>query len=191
MHINISEEKLISYIEETLSSSTKSIIVAIDGRCASGKSTLGKKLAVHFDANLFHADDYFLRPEQRTEERLKTPGGNFDIERFTEEIIKGIKSENDFFYTPFDCKSMTLADKASVRKNRLNIIEGSYCCHPQISKSYDIKIFVTTDKKTQTERIKLRNKDVAEMFFLKWIPLEEKYFSFFDIENNSDFIINT
>ena len=56
--------------------------VAIDGRCGSGKSTLAALLAARFDCTLVHADDFFLRPEQRTPARLAQPGGNFDRERF-------------------------------------------------------------------------------------------------------------
>ena len=44
------------------------VIVAIDGRCGAGKSTLAAVLAERLDANLIHMDDFFLRPEQRTPE---------------------------------------------------------------------------------------------------------------------------
>ena len=57
------------------------VCVAIDGRCASGKTTLATALAVSLGATVFHADDFFLRPEQRTAERLSEPGGNMDRER--------------------------------------------------------------------------------------------------------------
>lgn len=33
------------------------------------------------------ADDFFLRPEQRTPERLAEPGGNLDRERMKSEVI--------------------------------------------------------------------------------------------------------
>ena len=42
------------------------LIVAIDGRCGSGKTTLGEYLEQVFDCNLFRMDDFFLRMEQRT-----------------------------------------------------------------------------------------------------------------------------
>ena len=42
----------------------KRIMVALDGRCASGKSTLGFYLQDLFDANLFHMDDFFLQANQ-------------------------------------------------------------------------------------------------------------------------------
>lgn len=50
--------------------SQKRIVIAIDGRCAGGKTTLGSYLEQEFDANLFHMDDFFLQAGQRTKERL-------------------------------------------------------------------------------------------------------------------------
>ena len=50
----------------------------------SGKSVLGQLLSEVYSCNLFHMDDFFLRPEQRTAERLAEAGGNVDRERFLE-----------------------------------------------------------------------------------------------------------
>ena len=55
-------------IDELLSRQGR-VLVAIDGKCASGKTTLAARLAECYDCNVFHMDDFFLRPEQRTEER--------------------------------------------------------------------------------------------------------------------------
>ena len=52
-----------------------SVVVAIEGMCGAGKSTFAEELAREFDARLFRADDYFLRPEQRTPQRLSEVGG--------------------------------------------------------------------------------------------------------------------
>ena len=60
--------------------------VAIDGPCASGKSTLGALLRGVYGANLFHMDDYFLPFARKTPERLAEPGGNVDYERFFAEV---------------------------------------------------------------------------------------------------------
>ena len=67
-------------------------ILAIDGRCASGKSTLGQELAEKWNASLFHMDDFYLQPHQRTEERLAEPGGNVDRERFLKEVLLPLRS---------------------------------------------------------------------------------------------------
>lgn len=186
-YITVNELKHI--IEESLKNSDKSITVALDGPSASGKTTIAAEIQEYFGANLFHADDFFLRPHQRTEERLALPGGNFDKERFSEEIIKGILSGKDFTYRPFDCKTMSLSDEKNVKANRLNIIEGSYSCHPDIIMNYDITVFVTATKEIRRERILKRNKENSEMFFSKWIPLEERYFSFFGTKDKCCYII--
>ena len=39
----------------------RDVLIAIDGKCASGKTTLAERLALKYKANLFHMDDFFLR----------------------------------------------------------------------------------------------------------------------------------
>ena len=72
------------------------VVVAIDGKCTSGKTTLASKLAQIYDCNVFHMDDFFLRPEQRTPERFAEIGGNVDYERFREEVLLPLKSGKAF-----------------------------------------------------------------------------------------------
>ena len=90
------------------------VIVAIDGKCTSGKTTLASKLAELYDCNVFHMDDFFLRPEQRTPERFAEVGGNVDYERFWEEVLLPLKTGKAFSYRPFDCSTFTLAAPVTV-----------------------------------------------------------------------------
>ena len=76
------------------------VIVAIDGKCTSGKTTLASQLAEVYDCNVFHMDDFFLRPEQRTPERFAEIGGNVDYERFREEVLLPLKSGKAFSCRP-------------------------------------------------------------------------------------------
>ena len=50
-------DKIKQVIEEIESIKQDYIVIAIDGRCASGKTTLAEKLAQYFHANVFHMDD--------------------------------------------------------------------------------------------------------------------------------------
>lgn len=90
------------------------LLVAIDGMCGSGKTTLGRLLQSVYDCNLFHMDDFFLRPEQRTPERMAQVGGNVDYERFQEEILNHICQQEGLSYRIYNCKSQTLG---SILKN--------------------------------------------------------------------------
>ena len=58
--------ELYSHIEEKLAESER-LVIAIDGGAASGKTTLAGELAKRFGGACVHMDDFFLRPEQRTE----------------------------------------------------------------------------------------------------------------------------
>ena len=51
------------------------VIVAIDGKCTSGKTTLASKLAELYDCNVFHMDDFFLRRPPQTVQVCAVPGG--------------------------------------------------------------------------------------------------------------------
>ena len=157
------------------------VIVAIEGSCGSGKTTLAALLAEYRDCNVFHMDDFFLQPHQRTPERLTQPGGNVDYERFREELLQPLVSGSAFFYRPFDCKSMTLSDPVEVTPKSLNIIEGSYCMHPYFGSPYDLTIFLTVEDELRRQRILQRPAHLHRRFFEEWIPMESRYFTAFSI----------
>lgn len=158
-------------------SHNENILVVIDGRCAAGKTTLAAALQEKTGANLVHMDDFFLRPEQRSRERLLQPGGNVDYERFEAEVLKPLKEHIGFSYAPFDCHTMQLKGKTTVFPSRVTIVEGSYSCHPALEAYYDVKIFLSVDEEKQKSRILERNgEDALNVFLQKWIPLEENYF---------------
>ena len=72
---------------DRLTAERSRVLVAIEGGSASGKTTLGELLQNVYGCPVFHMDDFFLRPEQRTEARFTQPGGNVDRERFLEEVL--------------------------------------------------------------------------------------------------------
>lgn len=173
-----------------LLASNGSAVIALDGRAAAGKTTLAAALAERLNAEVIHMDDFFLPPELRTAERLSLPGGNVHYERFCAEVADGILSGKPFEYSVFDCSIMGISGKKRVTPDGVTIVEGAYALHPQIPDIYDIKVFVTAPLETRLERILRRNgSEKLEAFRRKWIPLEEAYFSAFDIENKCDIVI--
>ena len=183
--------ELISQIENSLLNGKK-LVIRIDGRCASGKSTLAQLLKVLFDGEIINADDFFLPFEKRTRERMSECGGNIDYERFKSEVISNLNSEKSFEYGVFSCKSGKIEGKKQINPNKLIIVEGSYSGHEYFGNPYDIKVFLTVDNKIQLERILKRNgEEMLCNFKEKWIPMEEKYFIGQKIQKKSDFIIDT
>lgn len=167
-------------------------IIAIDGPCASGKTTLAQLIAENTGAQVIHTDEFFLPPEMRTAERLSQAGGNIHYERFNSEVTKGIESGKEFIYGAFGCRRNTIIRTINISPHNPIIIEGSYALHPKIRLQYDLKIFVEADYETRLERILRRNgKDALEVFKIKWIPLEDEYFREFEIRKKCHMIAKT
>lgn len=157
-------------------------LIAVDGRCAAGKTTFAVQMQKDLGCNVIHMDDFFLRPEQRTEERLRQPGGNIDWERFREEVLIPFRRGVPFSYRPYDCHMQDFREPVRIMPDRLTVVEGSYSCHPKLWSNYDLHIFLSVSPNEQLRRIQARNEpDQARVFQQKWIPLEERYFQAFQI----------
>ena len=164
----------------------RQIVVAIDGNCTAGKTTLASVLEKEYGCNVFHMDDFFLRPEQRTAQRYAEPGGNVDYERFREEVLVPLKKGTAFSYRPFSCKTFSLSNAVEVTPKALNIVEGTYCLHPYFGDVYDLTLFLSIDPQLQRERIYQRPAHLIERFFTDWIPMETGYFEAFQIPESAD-----
>lgn len=174
---------------DSLLSRKNFVIVAIDGNCTAGKTTLAAGLSQIYDCNVFHMDDFFLRPEQRTSNRFAQTGGNVDYERFASEVLSPLMAGEPFSYRPFDCKTFTLSEPIHVTPKKLVIIEGTYSHHPYFKDPYDLKIFLSVTPDVQRQRILKRPAALHDRFFQFWIPMEQQYFDGFEIPQKSHLLL--
>jgi len=162
-------------------------VIALDGRAASGKTTMAGLLAKALDAPVIAMDDFFLPPELRTPQRLAEIGGNVHYERFREEVLPGLQTGEAFSYRAFDCTEMAYGATVDIPKSQYRIVEGSYSHHPALGNYANLKLFLEVDPQTQMARIKKRNGErLAEIFRTRWIPMEEAYFDGFSIREQAD-----
>lgn len=184
---------LLTEIDKRLKSG--STVVAIEGGSASGKTTLADiLLQIYGDntCNVFHTDDFFLQPAQRTQARLAEVGGNLDRERFAQEIVRPLGANAHVTYRRFDCMTQTLGEPITVQKSALTVIEGAYSMHPAFGQYYHLAVFLDIDPATQKERVAKRNAPaLAKRFFEEWIPLENAYFSGTDVKSRAHLILRT
>ncbi len=179
---------LILKIETELGRTQKRpFVIAIDGMSGSGKTTLGEALHAHFpDSNLFHMDNYFLQPHQRTSERLSEIGGNVDYERFQDEIMAHLVDKAGLHYRVYNCQTQTLGEPVFLPHKPLVIIEGAYSQHPYFGAPYDLRIFCEISEEEQRKRILKRNgAKMLERFVNEWIPKENLYFDRYKIKENN------
>ncbi len=166
------------------------MLVALEGRCAAGKSTVAELLRERTGCGIVHMDHFYLRPEQRSRERYEEPGGNVDHERFVEEVLPGLKTGKEFSYRMFDCSVMELGESVSVPESPLTVVEGSYTCHPRLRELYDLRVFLDIEPEEQLRRIQSRNgEERTELFKSRWIPMEELYFTSCGVRECCDLIL--
>ena len=165
------------------------LVLVLDGRCGSGKTTLAASLAETFGAFVIHTDDFFLRPEQRSKERLREAGGNLDRERFLEEAILPLREGRAFSYRPYRCSYGDFGEEVSLPEKGFFVVEGSYSLHPYFGRYWDLSAFVSVSEKVQRERILSRPKHLHSRFFEEWIPMEERYFAGMQVKERCGTVI--
>ncbi len=166
------------------------LIVALDGRCASGKTTLAGELGRRYGWGVVHMDHFFLRPAQRTPQRYATPGENVDHERFLEEVLLPLERGELQSYRPFDCHTLDFSPPVPVAPVPVTVVEGAYACHPALWDFYGFRVFLTVEGEKQLRRVAARNGEEALAAFRdKWIPLEEAYIAAQRLEERCGCII--
>lgn len=184
------DPRLLRLIDSQLSKAGR-LVLAIDGPCASGKSTLAANLqAIRPNSLLIHTDDFFLQPHQRNEKRLSEPGGNLDRERLTREVLQPLQQGQAFVYHKFDCHSLTL-HKVTAQPAPLVLLEGVYAHHPAFAPYLDQKVFLHAPLATRLARLENRvGQQMLQRFLTEWIPLEEIYFAAFSIRERADLVLD-
>ena len=176
---------------DVLLKSKESVVVAIEGGSAGGKTTLAKELEEKYRGTVLHMDDFFLRPEQRTSKRLAEVGGNVDRERFYDEVVIPLVNREKISYRRFDCSTFSVLPTVEIEPGKLTVVEGVYSTHPYLGKYYDLAVFLDIDSNLQKERILIRNgQEKALRFFEEWIPMEQRYFESMKVKEKCDLVLH-
>ncbi|WZL80558.1 (d)CMP kinase [Vallitaleaceae bacterium 9-2] len=167
-------------------------IIGIDGRSASGKTTLAQAIAKQYGASVIHMDDFFLPANLQTHEQFKKIGGNIDFERFITQVKLPLQSALSITYDIFSCKEQKIIRTQTIDNPTIVIVEGAYSHHPHLRDLYNLTIYLHHDKDTQQKRILARNGiSGLKLFNQRWIPREEDFFSSYLIKENAEFVIDT
>ncbi len=165
-------------------------LLAIDGRCAAGKSTLAVRLATKWDCNVLHMDDFYLPFSRRTPERMAQPGGHMDLERLREEVLLPLRAGQIVRYRPYACHDDRWLPEREADGRKPTVVEGAYSCHPALSDLFDARVFLEIGSGQQLERLRIRDPGAVDGFLTTWIPREEQYFSACAVRSQCDLVLN-
>lgn len=183
---------------EEAQKNNRRLLLVIDGKCGSGKTTLSERLGERYGCNVFHIDDFYLPIIMQTPEVMKEPGGNINYDRFLAEIMAPLTADSTVVYRPFLCMEQKYAPGVSLKKTGVNVIEGTYSCHPVLREIYAkltdwevITLFMDIDDRNQHDRVRGRVGELRfKLFEDKWIPREREYFSAYSVREYCDYSIS-
>ncbi len=183
---------------EDAKKNNRKLLLVIDGKCGSGKTTLSESLSERYGCNVFHIDDFYLPIVMQTPEVMKEPGGNINYDRFISEIMAPLTSDSAVVYRPFLCMEQEYAPGVRLKKTGVNVIEGTYSCHPVLREIYAkltdwevITLFMDIDDANQRDRVRKRvGEQRFKLFEEKWIPREREYFSAYSLMEYCDYSIS-
>ena len=183
---------LTTKITPLLSAPSRPILVALDGRCGSGKTTLAAQLAEAFLGSItVHTDDYYLPPADRVPGWDTIPCANMDLARLRAEVLEPARAGQPLLYKAYSCREGAYLPPVACAPARLVLIEGSYSHHPSLAACYDLRVFVTCSKAEQARRLQAREGARYAAFVERWVPLEEAYFAKYAIAPHADLILDT
>ncbi len=171
---------------------TRPLVLALDGRCGAGKTTLANALAAQFAGyTLLHTDDFYLPPARRCPDWAHTPCANMDLTRLRDEALRPAYAGQAVAYRAYSCRQSGYLPTAQLAAQPLVILEGSYSHHPLLRPYETLRVFVTCTKAEQTRRLQAREGARYADFAARWMPLEEGYFAQHGIAERADFVVDT
>ncbi len=172
---------------------TKRLIISIDGPCASGKTTLARKLSEALRAPVIHTDDFVIPHAQKTADRLARPGGNCDAERLVSEVLDPFQKGEPVKYRRYDCRADRLLPEEEIpEETHILIVEGSYCNLPVLRAYADVCLFVEAPEEIRSQRLQSRETpESLRRFQEKWIPLENAYFSAYGLPDGNCVLVRS
>lgn len=166
-------------------------LIALDGPCGSGKTTLANALALRLNAPVVHMDDFCIPHTQKTLERLAIPGGNADVTRLTQEVLAPFLAGAPIVYRRYLCHEDALSAPVTLPTTPLLLLEGSYSLLPEIRQHVSLAIFLQISPALQQQRLlhRVGSARLAD-FNERWIPLESRYFRAFQLPDEDCLLLH-
>lgn len=161
-------------------------VIAIDGPCLSGKTTISNFLKDCSHLKIVHMDDFFLPKERQKDLTIK----DFHID-FTSIILQVLipfrQGMNHASYFKFNCQRQVYTlSEIDFDKDDILLLEGSYSSSPIMREYIDYHIFIDIDSSIQLSRLKQREDSKYDDYINKWIPKENYYFKEYQIKEKAD-----
>jgi len=159
------------------------VVVAVDGRSGTGKSTLSAWMAGQLGATLVDQDDFYAGGTMDDWRRL-TPCEKadrvIDWHRVRDEVLLPLRAGREARWRPFNWETMEgLAPEPIVAQPApIVILDGAYSARPELADLIDLSILVTLPDAVRRARLREREgEEYTSAWHAIWDEAEDSYFS--------------
>ncbi len=158
---------------------TRPLIIAIDGRSGTGKSTLAARLAGALDATVIDGDDFFAGGvEVRTDAPADRARDCIDWRR-QRPVLEALRAGEVARYHAFDWDAFdgSLEAEATEHAPRpIILFEGVYTARPELSDLLDLRVLVEVPDDVRLARLRSREGAIGP-WERQWHEAELWYFA--------------
>ncbi len=172
------------------------LVVGISGFGGAGKSTYARWLQSQFEAYSYRAalvgiDGFMVAPEKLAD---GTYGPDFDHDRLEHQVLAHAR-DGSFEYETYDWYEQRLGEVVKVEMVDVVIIEGVRLFKPEWMSSFDLSIWVNTDRDVARLRGMTRDRDeyrnlIVEFWDHVWTPRDVEHFDRYRPDTLADFVVD-
>jgi uridine kinase len=156
------------------------VLVGIDGRGGSGKTTLAERLAAEVGGVVVHGDDFYRPLPSAQRLALDAAQGYrqyFDWERLRDQVLQPLRSGGVSRHQHYDWGSGEVGgEHHEVAASGVVVVEGCYVARPELAHFYDVTVYVDTPSDVCLDRLRARRHDHGpEDWIGRWHAAEEFY----------------
>jgi uridine kinase len=165
------------------------LVVAIDGRSGSGKSTVATAVARAIDAVIVPCDDFFVASVSNVEWDRRTPEQRatdaIDWRRLRREAIEPLRAGRSARWYAFDFRAGPRGDgtyrvqgtPTELAPKPVVLLDGAYSARPELADVVDISVLVEAAPATREARLAAREAPgFLRQWHARWDLAEEYYF---------------
>jgi uridine kinase len=173
----------------------RTLLVGIDGRGASGKSTLARALErAADDLAVVEFDDFYLPSADREARAARGDteiGGNFDWRRLRDQVLLPLSRDRPAEYQRYDWPGDRLAEWHTVPVGGIVVVEGNFCTRRELFAFYDYTLWVEAPHELRLERgIRRGGPDTRERWLTEWMPEEDRYLAAEEPASRVDLVLD-
>ncbi len=190
-------EETVELIQQLIKEKDSPVLVALDGRSGTGKSTIAKKLAGSLGGIEINADNFWSggsneewdkrSPEEKSDKAI-------DWKRLRSEVLIPLLSGEVAKWRSFDWeKGEGLSPTEIINEpKQFIVLDGAYSSRPELQDLIDLSILVevSDDHNRRLRLITRENKEYMKDWHGRWDVAEDYYFTKIRPNENFDLIIN-